>query len=64
MAYLDDDLMVDQLELGELWFEGDVGPVAVPTEATDAAQPGWTINVLLVRAGATWHLIEVGNVYP
>ena len=62
--YLDDHLMVERVEPGQLWFEGGVGPVAVPTAATDLAQPGWSINVVLARTGATWHLVEVGNVYP
>ena len=62
--YLDDYLMVERVEPGQLWFEGGVGPVAVPTAATNLAQPGWSINVVLARTGATWHLVEVGNVYP
>jgi hypothetical protein len=61
---VDDYLVVERVEPGQLWFEGGVGPVAVPIAATDLAQPGWTINVVLVRTGATWHLVEVGNVYP
>lgn len=62
--YLEDYLMVERMEPGQLWFEGGVGPVAVPTAATDLAQPGWSINVVLARTGATWHLLDVGNVYP
>ena len=62
--YLEDYLRIERVAPGQLWFEGGVGPVAVPTAATDLAQPGWSVNVVLARAGASWHLVEVGNVYP
>jgi hypothetical protein len=39
-------------------------PVKVPKAASDIAQPGWSINIVLGRANETWHVVEVGNVYP
>jgi len=62
--YVEDYLMIDRVELGVLWFEGGIGPVKVPKAASDIAQPGWSVNIVLGRAGKTWHVIEVGNVYP
>jgi hypothetical protein len=62
--YVDDYLMIERVEPGALWFEGDVGPVPVPKAASDIAQVGWSVNVVLGRMGIGWQLIEVGNVYP
>lgn len=62
--YMEDYLMIEAVEPGALWFEGAVGPVKVPRAASGIAQVGWTVNVVLGRAGKTWHLLEVGNVYP
>lgn len=62
--YLDDYLVIERVEPGRLWFEGDIGPVAVPKTASKLAQPGWTVNVVLARSRGVWHLVEVGNVYP
>lgn len=62
--YVEDYLMIDRVESGALWFEGEIGPVKVPTAASDIAQPGWSINIVLGRANETWQVVEVGNVYP
>jgi hypothetical protein len=62
--YVDDYLMIDRVEPGKLWFEGEIGPVAVPKAASAIAQPGWSVNIVLGRRGRTWHILEVGNVYP
>jgi hypothetical protein len=62
--YVEDYLMIDRVEPGALWFEGTIGPVKVPKAASDLAQPGWSINIVLGRANETWHVVEVGNVYP
>jgi hypothetical protein len=62
--YVEDYLMIDRVEHGALWFEGEIGPVKVPKAASDIAQPGWSINIVLGRANETWHVVEVGNVYP
>lgn len=63
-AYVDDYLMIERIEPGKLWFEGGIGPVKVPKAASDIAQVGWSVNIVLGRAGSTWHILEVGNVYP
>jgi hypothetical protein len=62
--YIEDYLMIERVEPKALWFEGSVGPVPVPKEATDLAKEGWSVNVVLGRKGKTWHVLEVGNVYP
>ena len=62
--YVEDYLMIERVEPGALWFEGEIGPVKVPKTASDIAQPGWSINIVLGRANETWHVVEVGNVYP
>ena len=53
---------IDRVEPGSIWFEG-TGPVNVAKAATDLAQPGWSVNVVLARLGGSWHIVEVGNVY-
>ena len=61
--YVEDYLMIDKVEPGALWFEGGIGPVTVPKAASNIAQVGWSVNISLGRAGGTWHILEVGNVY-
>jgi hypothetical protein len=63
-AYIDDYLMIERVAPGRLWFEGGIGPVSVPKSASAIAQPGWSVNIVLGRRGKTWHILEVGNVYP
>ena len=60
--WIDDYLVIDRVEPGSIWFEG-TDPVNVAKAATDLAQPGWSVNVVLVRLGGSWHIVEVGNVY-
>ncbi len=55
--------VVTQVEPGRIWFDGR-GPVAVPTEASDLAQVGWQVNVVLGRGPAGWQILELGHVYP
>lgn len=62
--YLEDTLWIERVEPLALWFEGDIGPVPVSAAAAKLAQPGWSLNVVLGRKGGTWHVLEVGNVYP
>ncbi len=61
---VEDYLAIERVEPGALWFEGDVGPVPVPTEASDLAEPGWSVNIVLVMLRGRWHVAEVGFVYP
>ena len=62
--YVEDYLMIERVDPGALWFESQIGPVKVPKAASDLARPGWSVNVVLGRAGDTWQVLEVGNVYP
>jgi hypothetical protein len=57
-------LQITKVEPGKLWFEGDIGPLAVPREISQLAQPGWQVTVVLAFARNRWWLVEVGNVYP
>ncbi len=62
--YLEGYLLIDRVEPGALWFEGVIGPVKVPAEASELAQPGWSVNIELGRKGGTWRILETGYVYP
>jgi len=57
-------LTITKVAPGELWFEGDIGPLAVPREIDQLAQEGWTVTAVLAYARNRWCLVEVGNVYP
>lgn len=56
--------MIERVEPGALSFEGDIGPVEVPKAASGIAQLGWSVDIVLGRAGKTWDVLEMGNVYP
>ena len=56
--YVDDYLMIERVGPGALWFEGESGPVKVPEAASDLAQPGWSVNIVIARAGDTWQVLE------
>ena len=60
--WIEDYLTIDRVEPGSIWFEG-TGPVKVAKTASDLAQPGWSVNIVLARLGGSWRIIEVGNVY-
>jgi hypothetical protein len=62
--WVEDYLQIERVEPGALWFEGGVGPLKVPTQASALAEEGWSVNVVLARVRGAWHLVEVGNVYP
>lgn len=61
--WVEDYLPITRVEDGRLWF-GEVGPVAVPKEASDLAEVGWDVNIVLARIGGRWQVVEVGTVYP
>jgi len=62
--WVEDQLAISDVEPGRIWFEGGVGPIAVPRKASDLARPGWSAFVTAVRTDGAWRLLEVGFVYP
>ena len=62
--WVEDHLAVSEVEPGRIWFEGGIGPIAVPRQASDLARPGWSVFVTAARTAGAWHLLEVGFVYP
>lgn len=62
--WIDDYLVIDRVDGNAVWFEGGVGPLKVSAAAAKLARPGWQVNVVLAKHKGTWHLLEVGNVYP
>ena len=62
--YIEDYLMIDRVEPGAIFFDGGVGPVTVTTAASDIAEAGWSVSIVLGRVGKSWQVIGVGNVYP
>lgn len=61
--WIEDYLPITRVEPGRLWF-GDVGPVTVRKAASELAEVGWDVTVVLARIRGTWQLVEVGAVYP
>jgi hypothetical protein len=62
--WVEDQLMIDRVEPGKIWFEGGIGPIQVPKRASEIAQEGWMVFIVAARRNARWHLLEVGSVYP
>lgn len=60
-------LTISNVAPGELWFSGnagqDIGPVSVPSEISQLAQPGWAVTAVLAHARKRWWFVEVANVY-
>jgi hypothetical protein len=61
---VEDFLPIERVEWGALFFEGGIGPLAVPEEASELAEVGWEVNVVLARTAGGWRLLEVGCIYP
>lgn len=61
---VEDYLMVERVEPGALYFNGGIGPLAVPKQAAALAKPGWRVSLTLAQLHGTWRVVEVGNVYP
>lgn len=61
--WVEDHLPITRIEDGRLWF-GDIGPVEVPTAASDVAEVGWHVTVVLARLDGAWRLVQVGAVHP
>jgi hypothetical protein len=62
--WVEDYLAITKIAPGKIWFEGGVGPIGVPRQASDLARPGWSASVTAARRAGRWHLLEVGFVYP
>jgi hypothetical protein len=62
--WVEDYIAITGVEPGRIWFEGGIGPIAVPRAASNLARPGWSAFVTAARTAGTWHLLEVGFVYP
>lgn len=66
----DDYPTISRVEPGRIWFRGfdddrEVGPVVVPSRATELARVGWAVSALLLgRTRRGWRVLEFGNVYP
>ena len=42
--WVEDHLAISDVEPGRIWFEGGIGPIAVPRQASDLARPGWSVS--------------------
>jgi hypothetical protein len=62
--WVEDFLAIERVEPGALWFEGGIGPVRVSRKASDLAEIGWGVNIVLVRLRGEWRIVELGFVYP
>jgi hypothetical protein len=62
--WIEDHLQIARVEPGALWFDRGIGPVLVPASVSSLAQVGWSVTITLARLRGTWHVVEVGNVYP
>jgi hypothetical protein len=62
--WVEDFLVIERVEPGALWFEGGIGPVRVSRKASDLAEVGWGVNVVLARLRDEWRIVELGFVYP
>jgi len=61
--WVEDHLPIAPLRDGRLWFD-DIGPVEVPIAASDLAEVGWHVTIVLARLAGGWRLVQVGAVYP
>ena len=61
--WIEDFVAIERVEPGALWFEGGIGPVQVSKEASDLAQVGWGVNIVLAQLRGKWHIVELGFVY-
>jgi hypothetical protein len=62
--WVQDHLVISDVEPGRIWFEGGVGPIAVPHQVSDLARPGCSAFVTAARTAGSWQLLQVGFVYP
>ena len=62
--WVHDHLVISDVEPGRIWFEGGVGPIAVPHQDSDLARPGCSAFVTAARTAGRWQLLQAGFVYP
>ena len=62
--WVEDSLAIERVEPGALWFEGGIGPVRVSKKASDLAEVGWSVNIVLAQLRGEWRIVELGFVYP
>ena len=62
--WAEDSLAIERVEPGALWFEGGIGPVRVSKKASDLAEVGWSVNIVLAQLRGEWRIVELGFVYP
>jgi hypothetical protein len=61
---IEDYLVIERVEPGELYFSDGVGPLTVSAQACELAEVGWGVAATLARLAKIWWVVEVGNVYP
>ena len=61
---MEDFLAIERVEPGGLWFEGGIGPVRVSNKASDLAEVGWGVNLVLARPRGEWRIVELGFMHP
>lgn len=61
--WVEDQVIIERVERGKLWFDGGRGPLRVPVTASDLAEPGWMVWVVMARIQNKWQLLQNGNVY-
>jgi hypothetical protein len=62
--WIEDFLAIERVEPGALRFEGGIGPVPVSKKASDLAEVGWGVNIVLAQLRGEWRIVELGFVYP
>jgi hypothetical protein len=62
--WIEDFLTIERVEPGKLWFEKGIGPLRVPKKASDLAEVGWGVNIVLAKLRGEWRIVELGFVYP
>jgi hypothetical protein len=62
--WVEDSLAIERVEPGALWFEGGIGPVRISKKASDLAEVGWSVNIVLAQLRGEWRIVELGFVYP
>ncbi len=62
--WIEDFLTIERVEPGALCFEGGIGPVHVSKAASDLAEVGWGVNIVVAQVRGKWRIVELGFVYP